>query len=364
MAMNGPEITALLKIVRGSDTPDISLSDIDIQQLIRFSYRHKVVYQMLLFAQKHPEVFSGGQVTKLSNRNREVAQRSLTQLNEMKKIAGILSEKKIPFVCIKGPQLSRMLYGREAIKESVDLDIMLVDSNHLRKVHEIFTRLGYTESNLNDFPDSWHRKIFLIAKREVHYFNKENRCAIDLHIRPGANTYLTAKNFSGFLGGLTTYDLEGTPINVLPDEAYFVYLCYHGALHQFMRLAWLLDIRAFLQQKSKTLDFNKVIKIARILNVERSVYLALLLLEHYFGDDFNAGPQFIIRSKRIQKLAVRCHAMLCSEPGYALSIKGRIGKVIYIMMLIKGFRGKIDWFYGIFMRQVMGMVTAGGGHPT
>jgi hypothetical protein len=230
-------------------------------------------------------------------------------------------------------------------------------------VHEIFAQLGYTESNLNDYPGKWRRKIFLVAKREVHYFNKENKCAIDLHIRPGANTYITAKYFKGFLADLKTFDLEGTPVPVLQDEAYFVYLCYHGALHQFIRLAWLLDIRAFLQQKEKTLDREKIKNIARTLNVERSVALALLLLEQYFGDPFVASLNYNVQSDRVWELASKCHKMLSSKPGYVLSIKGRLDKVLYIMKLVKGLPGKIDWFYGIFMRQVMKIVTSRSKNP-
>jgi len=108
----------------------------------------------------------------------------------------------VTFATIKGPQLSRKLYGRQALKESVDLDILLTNSDDLLRVHEIFKRSGYAHSNLNDYQGRLRRRLFLIAKREVHYFDRETRCNIDLHIRPGANTYLTEKYFNGFLSDL------------------------------------------------------------------------------------------------------------------------------------------------------------------
>lgn len=356
MGVTDPEIRLLLSIVKGNGDKEIPVPGVDVLRLIRLSYRHKVAYQVYMFAQKHPDIFTKEQITNLNEKNLKVARQSLIQLQELKNISTVLAENNVPFACIKGPQLSRMLYGPEALKESVDLDIMLTESTHLRKVDGLLKQLGYSRSNIDDYPGKFRRKIFLIAKREVHYFNRSNRCAVDLHIRPGANTYLTAKYFKDFLTELRTYDLEGTTVPVLHDEAYFVYLCYHGALHQFMRLAWLLDIRAFLQLKYHKLNFNKVVHIARTLNVERSVQLTLLLLAQNFGDDFKAGPLLNPRSARIRKLALRCHMVLSSPSNYSLSIKGRFDKVVYIMRLVKGFPGKVDWIYGIFMRQLINLI--------
>lgn len=358
MAVNDREIKMLLDLVKGDDLPDISLAGVDISRLLRLAYRHKVIYPMLLFAKKYPESFTKEQIQQLDERNRRVARKSLIQLQELKKIVDVFAENEISFACIKGPQLSRMLYGHQAIKESVDLDILLTEDNRrrLQMIHSLLEQMGYTQSNLNEYPGKWRRKIFLIAKREIHYFNSQTGCAIDLHIRPGANTYLTAKNFRGFLNELKTFDLDCTRVPVLPDESYFVYLCYHGALHQFMRLAWLLDIRAFLQLKYQTLELNKVARIARALNVERSVHLALLLLKQYFGDDYKMVSQLKNKSSLIQQLANRCYSMLGCDPGYPLSLKGRFDKVVYIMKLVKGLRGKIDWFYGILTRQLIKLI--------
>ncbi|HEX2394652.1 MAG TPA: nucleotidyltransferase family protein [Bacteroidales bacterium] len=356
--LHNKEIKLLLEIATEPGNNAISLAGMNIQQLMQLAFRHKTVYHLHVFAHKNSHLFSKEQLKNIEERSRRSAIQSLVQLYELKKIARTLDDNGISYCCIKGPQLSRMLYGREALKESVDLDIILGKASDLQQVHELFYKLGYSVSNLNEYPGKWRRKIFLIAKREVHYYNRENNCAIDLHIRPGANTYLTEKYFKGFLTGLKTYDLEGTPIPVLQDESYFVYLCYHGALHQFSRLAWLLDIRAFLIMKETTLNFDTVHRIARSLNIERCVILALLLLEKYFGDAFISKVDYSLQTKLMHLLAADCYEMLRSQPGYALSLKGRYNKVIYIMKLIKGLPGKIDWFYGIFMRQVIKVIRS------
>ena len=351
---HGKEIVNLLQILKDTSDQQISSVSCDTGKLIRLAEMHRVTYPLLVYAQQHEGVFSGEQISQLDSRCRQNAQRSLVQLHELTRMAIRLNETGIGYVCIKGPQLARMIYGREAFKESVDLDIMLVNQKDLSAIHDTLTGLGYTRSNLNNFKTACKRMIFLIAQREVHYFSRETRCAIDLHVRPGANTYLTASRFRSILSEVSLVDLEGTAIPVLPDEAYFVYLCYHGSLHQFSRLAWLQDIRAFLSLKRNLLDYEKLMIIARSLRTERGVYLAMLLLQQYFGDEIPEQlKKQIVISKRLNFLASVCHRMLLRDTGYGFTLHGRAGKLIYMMFLIKGFAGKIDLIYGIFMRFVV-----------
>jgi hypothetical protein len=141
---------------------------------------------------------------------------------------------------------------------------------------------------------------------------------------------------------------------VLPDEEYFVYLCYHGALHQFSRLAWLMDIRAFLHMKKDSLDYPVLLKIARTLQVERHTGLTLRLLEDYFGDEIPEPLSVLLtHSRRMRFLTKNCHRMAGRETSYGLSLRGRSGKLVYMMVMIKGLAGKIDLLYGIIMRMVV-----------
>ena len=49
-----------------------------------------------------------------------------------------------------------------------------------------------------------------------------------------------------------------------------------------------------------------------------------------------------------------CRQMIGKDEGYGLSLRGRIGKLMYMMILIKGFAGKVDLLYGIFLRFLTG----------
>jgi hypothetical protein len=347
----GKEIGALLQILKGPPRQEISFASCNADTLIQLAAMHRVIYQVLLYGQQHPDLFTQEQLEDLNTRCRNNAIRSLSQLQELIRVTGGLQAAGIPHVVIKGPQLARMIYGREALKESLDLDIMLVHSSGQEPAHTQLTGMGYMQSNLNAYTGILPRRIFLTGKREVHYFNPANKCHIDLHIRPGANTYLTAGLFRDFFTRLEDFDLEGHPVQVLPPEQYFVYLCYHGALHQFSRLGWLTDIRAYLSLKRGELDYDRVLSLAREMRAERSLFIAMTLLREYFDDEIPAPVEkAMMRNRQFDFLVRNCRRMLSRDAGYGLTVRGRVNKFIYMMVLIRGVAGRIDLLYGIVMR--------------
>src|SRR3990172_2597529 len=145
------EIRILLHLLKESSGNNVSFAGVNVDRLFRLADMHKVNYLLLLFARQHPDIFSKKQFENLGDRCRQNAQRSLIQLHELTRIAKGLNEAGIGYVCVKGPQLARMIYGREALKESVDLDIMLAHTMDLQAVHGIITGLGYTRSNLDNY---------------------------------------------------------------------------------------------------------------------------------------------------------------------------------------------------------------------
>jgi hypothetical protein len=48
--------------------------------------------------------------------------------------------------------------------------------------------------------------------------------------------------------------------------------------------------------------------------------------------------------------------MVFRRADYAVSISGRLGKLIYSMLLLKGLPAKIDWIAAIGMRQIIKLI--------
>jgi hypothetical protein len=344
------EISLLLQIL---NAPSFKISDpvSDTGKLLRYARIHRVNYQLLQFARNNPGVLDSDQFQSLDALCRKNALKSLDQLNELLRLSDLLSSGNIPFVVIKGPQLARMVYGREALKESLDLDILLENGDDLDRVYDLFRNEGYTRSNLNAHRKGIKRKIFRIAKREVHFFNPANKIHLDLHIRAGANTYLTARYFRNVFTHTESQEIDGHRIPVFKPAQYLVYLCYHGALHQYFRIGWLTDIRAFIRVKNGQISIEEIIALARQMNALKSLCLTFALLHEYFGDPVPVSIGEISSGLRQLRYLIRsCKQAAAWEPGFGGSWKGRWHKFYYKLLLTNGWAGRIDLVYGILVR--------------
>jgi hypothetical protein len=347
------ELKILLQILKGRGDQRLPDDHFNTEKLIRLAEMHRVTCQLSIFARGNPGILNASRAEMLSDRCRKNALHSLEQLQELIRISGVFRQAGIPVVVLKGPQLARMVYGREALKESVDLDLLLVHGTDLEQAHLLLTGAGYTQSNLNTHQGKLSRKIFLIGKREVHYYNPRNKNHIDLHVKAGANTYLTDRLFHHIFSELETFDLDGHPVTIFAREQYLVYLCYHGALHQFSRLGWLMDIRAFVLAYQDVLDYEKVISLARDIKAENALCLTFILLKKYFEDE--APPiieKIIPRKYRFRFLENSCKRMLSHGSDYAMTLKGRTHRLIYMMVLINNVPGRLDFLFGILIRQL------------
>jgi hypothetical protein len=350
-----PELRTLLKLIAQDKISDDlvrpgEIRQLNVQRLIKLAALHRLTYSVLQFSRNHGELFAPEQLSLLAETGRKNAVRSLQQLNELIKICSHLNESRLPYVCIKGPQLASMLYGKSAVKESVDLDIMLVNGNELEVFHKILSGFGFTRSNLNN--RKWiNRRLFLLSKREVHLSNPLNGIHIDLHVSPGANTHLTKKFFGDFYADRQIYRLENIDIPVFPPEKYLLYLCYHGSLHQYSRLGWLADVRTFIQLKRDELDFDKLLSIALLIKTDRSVFLTFNLLHRIFSDEIPVGIKNSLKEPElVEKLTRECLKAISYEPGFDMSLLGRYHKFLFLFRLSKGAPGKMDYLFSVFMR--------------
>lgn len=354
-----PAFKALLHIVNGSpfkneDSYPIQSDKVDFLELSRLSGKHATDYYLHKYFQLYPKLLSQDWLQQHRDRMTRQAARSLRQLNELISVCNQLNNRNLPYAIIKGPHLARMLYGNSAIKVSVDLDILMVNPEDLFGFHAVFINAGYNCHEQKLLTGSWKQKLFISAKREVHYFNPIARCAVDLHVKPFANTILTHKRYRNFFSDLERVPFEGITVPVLPDEKYFVYLCHHGACHQFARLGWLLDIRNFYNQQKEILAMDKILSVAGFMNTKRSVTLAFYLLEALFDVPMPEKlKQSTIHPGIIEWLAEKCLKAISYKNGESLTLKARFERIVYLVKLTKGFAGKTDVVLSVFLRHLV-----------
>ena len=354
-----PRIETLLRILDANitltESPITENGGInEFNRLILLSARHKTDYYLFSYFQRNPNLISTVHLNQLRERMTRQAVRSLQQLNELISICRNFNKAELPYAIIKGPHLARMLYGTSAVKVSVDLDILMVNPEDLFGFHAVFIHAGYTCYEQKLLNSAWKRMLYVSAKREVHYFNRIAGCAVDLHVKPFANTILTQWRHRNFFSDLERIPFEGITIPVLPPEKYFVYLCHHGACHQFARLGWLMDIRNFYDQRKEILVMDKILSVAGSMNTKRSVTLAFYMLEALFHDPVPEKiKQTTDRSGTLEWLVVNCLKAVSHEKGESLTPKARFDRIVYLVKLTKGFAGKVDVVLSVLLRHLV-----------
>ncbi len=326
-------------------------------KLAALSAQHKIEYYLFNYFQLNPSPVLAGELKQLREKMTGQAVKSLQQLSELLALCKNFNQKGIPYAVIKGPHLARMLYGNASVKVSVDLDIMMVNPGDLAAFHQAFMQADYVCMEQHLMTGTWKQRLFVSAKREVHYFNRKAGCTVDLHVKPLANTVLTAGHYRDFFADIVQEEFEGITIPVLPSEKYFVYLCYHAACHQLSRLAWLLDILNFYRKKKDGMELDKMLATARSLNMERSVYLAFMMLNVLFEVQIPGSIKSSIESSGLlRKLAINCLRAISLERGEDLKLKPRFDRMVYLVRLNKGLASKADVLLSMVMRQRVGVV--------
>lgn len=178
---------------------------------------------------------------------------------------------------LKGAPLAWRLYGDIAIRSSKDIDI-LVPPDELEKVHGILENEGYrrieTEFPMQNFTS---RQLQILTRAFHHDFHVSYRHStknvyIEIHWKLGNSiNELPFSNESD----ITRIEVVGSPLPVLSDEDWLLYLMLHGACHAWFRLRWMVDIAKFVQQES--IHWEKTAFMARDFGVQSILHQSLIL---------------------------------------------------------------------------------------
>ena len=197
---------------------------------------------------------------------------SLAQSGELTGLVGLFEEKGIPVVALKGPLLSRYLYGDLSVRSSGDIDV-LVKQDDVRRSRDALVSSGCRAANrLHWNSDS----ACLRLRGQEMAFDSPSGVSIDVHWRLVPPHFPSAFDKLDAWESLATVTLAGRQVHTLAPEPLLLFLCSHGAKHMFERLGWICDIARFLMVTPE-LDWPAVVDQARRAHALRQVSLGLRL---------------------------------------------------------------------------------------
>ncbi|NIK66667.1 hypothetical protein FHT67_000091 [Paenibacillus sp. BK720] len=162
---------------------------------------------------------------------------------EMERVNGLLEERGVRSLFLKGPVLAAMLYGDVSGRTSGDLDILVAKQDWDASVQQLLSA-GYVLAEQYD-----EEEVLNNTERKTHhvsYIHREKNIEVELHWSLNPDT-VTEPSFEELWSRRQASSLHRS-VFTLGNEDLLVYLILHGTRHGWSSLKWLLDIDRMMVQ--------------------------------------------------------------------------------------------------------------------
>jgi hypothetical protein len=192
---------------------------------------------------------------------------------ELLHILQLFEAEHITAVPFKGPVLAALLYDNLALREFVDLDI-LVQERDIPKAREILSNQGY-RSNLASAaltPDANNDELYSASTGMM----------VELHWQFSPRRFVSSLAAEDVWKGIEPVVLLGRQVWSFSSQDMFLFLAFHGGKHSWSALKWLCDLAEFIRSNPE-LDWPRLLNRAEALGAVRTcrlgIYLAADLLQ-------------------------------------------------------------------------------------
>lgn len=217
------------------------LADADPDPFLRLVWRHRLpglAWQAIMpYAGKLPGALCAG-LRDMAGLN---ARHALAHAAELARIHEHADRAGLPVLALKGPPLSRQAYGDSTLRHSRDIDI-LVDPRHFPAVEDLLTSAGYRRESPS-YPRSDRRwKTYRRFTHHVEYRREGWPLPVELHWRLHPVASLFPVSCRELLRRAVHVDIGAATVPTMAPADQLLYLCSHGARHNWQRLKWLCDL--------------------------------------------------------------------------------------------------------------------------
>ncbi|MGH7863420.1 MAG: nucleotidyltransferase domain-containing protein, partial [Candidatus Binataceae bacterium] len=204
------------------------------------------------------------------------ALRSLALARELTRLIRLLNDAAIPALAFKGPVLAKQAYGDVAMRQFIDLDL-LIRHRDLPRLVEVLARDGYGARRFS--PHARDHGLFDTSEEE---FAKPGGLGpLDVHWLLASPFFPYAPDVDACFARAITVDLQDTPIATLAPRDLALFLCVHAAKHGWPALGAATDIAA-VSRAYPGLNWDEIDEDARTIGCRRILLLGVTLA-HYLG---------------------------------------------------------------------------------
>lgn len=224
-------------------------------------------------------------VAALEKKSRAYAvSRNLILLDIVRELRG----SGIPVLVLKGPSIAVTAYDDCSKRIFSDADL-LVRRQDLGRARDLVLARGYTASFQSE------RESALIAGQDALEFT-DSRMAVELHWTLISRHLRFNLDVDELWRRAVEIECLGSKIRALAPDHQFLYLCAHGAKHEWGGFRWICDV-AQLSQRLSAEQAASVVKLAERANAKRLLSLGLRIVRELYGDEDSPFPPDAFRSE-------------------------------------------------------------------
>ena len=190
-------------------------------------------------------------------------------------VADRFRNSAIEALVLKGPAVGVAAYGDPSLRAFSDIDL-LVKPHDISAARDLLVSLGYHR----DFERGAEASL-LRAEHALEFSGQ--RMKVELH------TVLVSRHLRFRIDdewlwrSAREIDCAGRRLRTIGASEHFLFLCAHGAKHEWERLGWVNDV-AHLGLKLSDDERREVVALARAAHGERILALAVRLARDVYGD--------------------------------------------------------------------------------
>lgn len=203
--------------------------------------------------------------------------RNLEQSAELLRLLDRLGGAGIEAVPYKGPVLASEIYGDVALREFVDLDI-LIDPHKVMTAVRLLEDDGYRPYRAL----TPRQERFLLRTGHDRKLIRDGRFVVEIQWALADSTHVLPRNLGPMFRRARPVSLGGSSVRTLSPEDMFLVLCVHASLHFWERLAWVCDVAEAIR-RWPDLDASVLTRRARAAGATRMVLLGLEMSQRLLG---------------------------------------------------------------------------------
>ncbi len=161
----------------------------------------------------------------------------------LRKLSGNFARAEIEWVLLKGIAVAEAAYERPALREMIDIDLM-VDARRIDEAERIILDEGFVRIHPRFALDAAKRVNFTRLHSAFSYFRRGDGAQLDLHWRTSQNPFFVPQIDAHWREWPGNTAVSGFP--TLRPDVHLAYVLTHGAKHGWVRLKWLADVERMI----------------------------------------------------------------------------------------------------------------------